>query len=153
MNEGVALSQLADILPPSVPSGSDWMLLIIAGFICLVVIVALLWFAKKRYSRRSDLPAREALRKLAALRAAWQARSISDREAAYRLAALLRLGLALPQLTPQLHSAAMDNEQSWHETLAQLNALRYRDHIQSTLSPQCFDRAERWLAAAQREAR
>jgi len=153
VNEGVALSQLADILPPLAPSGPDWMLLIIAGFVCLVVIVTLPWFVKKHYSRRSGLPAREALRRLAALRSAWQARTISDREAAYRLATLLRLGLALPQLAPQLRPAAVGNEQWWHETLAQLNALRYRDRAPSTLPPQCFDRAERWLAAAQRKVR
>lgn len=153
MNEGVALSQLADILPPPAPSGPDWMLLVMAGFVCLVVMVTLLWFVKKYHSRRGDFPAREALRKLAALRAAWQARTISDREAAYRLATLLRLGLALPQLTPQHRPAAVDNEPSWRETLTQLQALRYSDHASSSLSPHCFDCAERWLAAAQREAR
>jgi hypothetical protein len=153
MNEGVALSQLADILPPPAPSGPDWILLLVVAVVCLIAVAALLWFVKKHYLRSSGSPAREALRRLAALRAAWQARTISDREAAYRLAALLRLGLALPQLAPQLRPAAVDNEQWWHETLAQLNALRYRDHAPSTLPSHCFDRAERWLAAAQREAR
>ena len=153
MNEGVALSQLADILPPPAPDGASWMLLVAGSIVVIVAVLALVWFVKKHRPRKITLPAREAQQRLRTLRAAWQARAISDREAAYRLATLLRLGLALPQLAPQLRPAAVDNEQWWHETLTQLNALRYRDHAPSTLPPQCFDRAERWLAAAQRQAR
>lgn len=149
MNEGVALKQLADILPPPAPGDWSWLPAVVAA-IAMLAAVGLLWFVKKRRARRGNLSAREARQRLAALRAAWQIRAVSDREAAYRLATLLRLGLALPQLTPQLRPNAVDNEPAWHETLAQLNALRYRDHTPATLPPQCFDHAEQWLAAAQR---
>lgn len=153
MNEGVALQQLADILPPPAPGGASWMLLVVGSAIVIVAALALVWFVKKHRPRKHNLPAREAQLRLRTLRAAWQAHTVSDREAAYRLATLLRLGLSLPQLTTQLRPAAVDNEQSWHETLTHLQALRYRDQATSNLPPQLFDRAERWLAAALREAR
>jgi hypothetical protein len=150
MNEGVALSQLADILPPPAPGGWIWLPAVVAAIVMLAA-VALLWFVKKHRARRGDIPAREARQRLAALRAAWQARTLSDREAAYRLATLLRLGLSLPQLAPQSRPPAVDDATAWRDTLGELHTLRYRGQGIS-LSPQCFDRAEHWLAAAQRGA-
>jgi hypothetical protein len=154
MKEGVALSQLADILPPPAPGGPDWMLLVLVGIICCVLAAALLvWFRKKRLSKQLNLPAREARRRLAALRSAWQSHTLSDREAAYRLATLLRLGLALPQLNTQVPPSMVEDHTSWRETLEQLHALRYRDEAGLSLSSQCFEYTARWLAAAQRQAR
>ena len=150
MKEGVALSQLADILPPPAPIGADWLLLGMIGGICAVIVAALLWFIKKHYSPRSNSPAREARRRLAALRDEWQSRTLTDREAAYRLAALLRLGLALPQLSTRAKPSTVEDETPWRETLEQLQALRYRNEAATGLSEQCFERAEHWLAAAQR---
>jgi hypothetical protein len=153
MKEGVALSQLADILPPPAPVGPDWLLLGTIGGICALMVAALLWFIKKHYSPRSNSPAREARLRLATLRSTWQSHSITDREAAYRLATLLRLGLAVPQLSMQQHPRVVENDAAWRETLEQLHALRYRDQPGLSLSSQCFDHAEHWLAAAQRLAR
>lgn len=152
MNEGVALSQLADILPPPAPGGPGWLLLVVAGSVCLATVAALVWVVKKQSTRRGGLPAREAQRRLAALRRAWQSHTLTDREAAYRLATLLRLGLALPQLSAHARPSAVEDETQWRETLEHLQALRYRDQTPSSLSPQFFERAERWLAAAQRQA-
>ena len=153
MKEGVALSQLADILPPPAPGGPDWMLVIVVGIICVLAATVLVWFWKKHHSQRMNLPAREARRRLAALRSAWQSHTLSDREAAYRLATLLRLGLALPQLNTQDRPSMVEDDAAWRETLEQLHALRYRDQAGLNLSSQCFERAARWLAAAQRQAR
>ena len=148
MKEGVALKQLADVLPPPPPS-SAWILWVVAGVTALVAATVLLWVMSKRRSRQGDIPAREAQRRLAALRSAWQSQVISDREAAYRLATLLRLGLGLSQLAPQLKPTAVEDDTAWYDTLGELQALRYRDRS-NPLSPRCFDRAEQWLAAAQR---
>ena len=153
MKEGAALSQLADILPPPAPGGPDWLLLGMIGGICVLIVAALLWFIRKHYSPRSNSPAREARRRLAALRSAWQSHALSDREAAYRLATLLRLGLAVPQLTAHARPSTVADETPWRETLEQLQALRYRNEATTGLSEQCFERAERWLAAAQRQVR
>ena len=150
MKEGVALSQLADILPPPPPSGLDWMLL---GIVCLLVTVIGLWFMRKRLSRKTPSSAREAQRRIKALSTAWQAHKLSDREAAYRLATLLRMGLTLPQLSAHVRPNTVEDEVTWRETLEQLHALRYQDHPKSSLSNQCFERAERWLAAAQKQGR
>ena len=152
MKEGVALSQLADILPPPAPGGPDWMLIIFVGIICILAAAVLVWFWKKHHSQRINLPAREARRRLVTLRSAWQSHTISDREAAYRLATLLRLGLALPQLNTQDRPSMVEDDTSWRETLEQLYTLRYRDQAGLSLSSQCFERAARWLAAAQRQA-
>lgn len=150
MKEGVALSQLADILPPPPPSGLDWILL---GIVCLLVAVGSLWFLKKRLSRKAPSPARQAQRRIKALSTAWQAHKLSDREAAYRLATLLRMGLTLPQLSAHVRPNAVEDDVTWRETLKQLHALRYQDHPNSSLSNQYFERAERWLAAAQKQGR
>ena len=150
MKEGVALSQLADILPPPVPGGPDWMQLVIAGMVCLAAAALGLWFMKRRLARQGNSSAQAARRHLAALRKEWQAHSVTDREAAYRLATLLRLGLALPQLNAQSCPNAVKDEKSWRETLGHLHALRYDDKSVSSLSPRSFDLAERWLAAARR---
>jgi hypothetical protein len=153
MKEGVALSQLADILPPPAPGGPDWMLLVLVGIVCVLAAAVIVWFWKKHHSRRIILPAREARQRLAALRSAWQSHTLSDREAAYRLATLLRLGLALPQLNMQDRPNMVEDDASWRETLELLHALRYRDQAGLSLSSQCFERAARWLAAAHRQAR
>jgi len=151
MNEEEALQKLADILPPPAPGGANWMWLV--GAIVIVAALGLVWFVKRHRPRKPALPAREARQRLVALRAAWQSHTVSDREAAYRLATLLRLGLSLPQLTPQARPTVVEDDALWHEMLTQLHALRYRDHASSAFSPQLFDHAERWLASAQREAR
>jgi type II secretory pathway pseudopilin PulG len=150
MKEGVALEQLADILPPPAPGGADWVLLVMAIVIVSVAALGLLWFVKRRRARQQDVPTHEAQQRLKALRAAWQARTLSDREAAYRLATVLRLGLSLPQLAPHARPAAVDDAAAWHDTLKELQTLRYRNQSSATLSPRCFDRAALWLAAAQR---
>lgn len=153
MNEDIALQKLADILPPPAPSGPGWLLIVTAIAVAVVAIFTIVWFVKKHRLHKSVLPAHEAQQRLTALRNAWQARTVSDREAAYRLATLLRLGLVLPQLTPQIRPAVVDDALTWNETLTRLHELRYRDQASFTLSPQFFDRAEQWLAAALREAR
>jgi len=153
MKQGVALSQLADILPPPSPGGPDWLLLMVLGGVCVVIVAAVLWFIKKHSSLRSNSPAREARRRLGTLRTAWQSHTLTDREAAYRLATLLRLGLAVPQLDAQQPPSVVEDDNTWRETLQQLNVLRYRDQPRLSLSSHCFDRAEHWLTTAQRQAR
>jgi hypothetical protein len=151
MKEGVALEQLADILPPPAPGGAGWVLLLMGVIVVSVATLGLLWFVKRRRARQQDVPTHEAQQRLKALRAAWQARTLSDREAAYRLATVLRLGLSLPQLAPQLRPAAVDDAAAWHDTLKVLQTLRYRNLTSATRSPHCFDRVALWLTAAQRE--
>jgi len=151
MNEGVALQQLADVLPPPAPDGY-W----IAWFLVLVVVTAAAggwWRMRRRRTRDGLAPAHEARRRLRALRDAWQSQSVADRDAAYRLANLLRLGLRLPQLTPERRPATVADAGAWERTLTELHALRYRRAVGSALSARCFDLADEWLATAQREAR
>ncbi len=153
MKEGVALSQLADILPPPPPGGPDWFVVVGIGLACLVAVIALLWFIKKRHAPRTVSSSREARQKLAALHSAWQSHTVSDREAAYRLATLLRLGLALPQLDALERPPMVEDDKAWRETLQQLHTLRYRQQAGLTLSSHCFEHAKRWLTVAHRRIR
>lgn len=150
MKEGVTLNQLADILPPSAP-GVGWMLPVIAVAAILAAILVLIGLMNKRRTRHAESPPHQARRRLAALRDAWQAKQISDREAAYHLATLLRLGLGLPQLAPAWRPAAVEDSAAWLDTLTELHTLRYRNRAEASLSSRSFDRAEQWLAAAQHE--
>jgi hypothetical protein len=147
MKEGVALRQLADVLPPPAPGLGEWLPFIFAA--AILTAAALFWWLRKPRSPHGNASAREARRRLDRLRAEWHSQTVSDREAAYRLAALLRLGLRLPQLAPLLCPPSVKDVVAWEETLRELHALRYRRGT-PRLSPQCFDRAEQWLAAAQR---
>lgn len=151
MKPDVALQQLADVLPPPAPG---WGWAISAAIVAILLTIAASWWWMRRRRRPDrDIPARAARLRLRALRIAWQSRAVDDREAAYRLATLLRLGLGLPQLTSPLRPAAITDARDWDRVLGELDRLRYRDDAGSALSPDCFDRAERWLAAPQREGR
>lgn len=150
MKEDVALQQLADVLPPPAPDGY-WMLPVIVLVIALAA-AGVWWWTRRRRTAGSDAPACEARRRLRELRSAWQAQAVPDREAAYRLATLLRLGLRLPQLSTELRPTMISDPSAWERTLAELHVLRYRHAVGSALSIQCFDHADEWLAAAQREA-
>jgi len=145
MKEGVALKQLADVLPPPAPGTGAWLLWLTIPVI-IIAVVALFWFMRKHQSPRGNTSSREARRRLATLRHAWQSKTINDRDAAYRLATLLRLGFGLPQLTPQHCPDAID-EIAWRETLKELHGLRYRNANPPALSSRCFERAEQWLTA------
>lgn len=149
MKQGVALQQLADVLPPPAP-GWGWAIAAASVAVLLTVAVSWWWMSSRRRSDR-DIAAPEARLRLRELRMAWRSRQVDDREAAYRLATLLRLGLGLTQLTSSLRPAAIAEARDWDRTLRELDRLRYCDAIGTALSPDCFDRAERWLAAAQRE--
>lgn len=148
MKEGLALQQLADVLPPPAP-GWGWVWIIMTALLVLPV-AALWWWMRIRRARYHNAPAREARRRLDQLRSAWQSQTVDDREAAYRLAALLRLGLGIAQLTAHHRPAAVTDSKAWERTLGELHALRYRHLAGPALSADCFRYAEAWLAAAQR---
>jgi len=146
VKEGLALQQLADVLPPPAP-GWGWL---ITTALVAAPAAALWWLMRIRRARHPNAPAREARRRLNQLRIAWQSKAVDDREAAYRLAALLRLGLGIGQLTAQHRPAAVTDAKAWDRTIGELHALRYRHLSAPSLSAECFRHAEAWLAAAQR---
>ena len=149
MTREEALQKLADVIPPAAPvdTAEGWF-----GAAAAAVIIATVAGAWRWRRQRAALPAQLAPRlaaqtQLQNLRAQWQAKTIDDRDAAYRLAAILRLGLALPHLPEAPPPAAADDAALWRETLRQLRELRYTAGGAPPLSASLFDHAQRWLAA------
>lgn len=148
MTENEALQKLADVIPPAAPDDTTWWL----GVSAVVVIVAtaaaaVLWWRKWPARAVALSPHIAAQTQLQQLRTSWEAKTIGDRDAAYRLAAILRLGLALPQLSDAPPLAAADDAALWRETLRQLRELRYTAASAAPMSAAIFDHAHRWLAA------
>lgn len=149
MTRDEALQKLADVIPPPAPDDTAGWWLGAAAAAVIIATVAGAWrWRRKRAARPAQLAPRLAAQtQLQNLRAHWQAKTIDDRDAAYRLAAILRLGLALPHLPEAPPPVAADDAALWRETLRQLRELRYTAAGAPPLSASLFDHAQRWLAA------
>lgn len=130
------LQRLADIEPPPAP---DWHPLLLTGAIFLVLaLLPLVW----RFARRTPAPRRTALQRLRQLERQWRQGCCSERETAYRLAAILRLGLELESLRTTSEPA---RGREWQQFIEQLDELRYRPQSTGRLSTELFHKARRWL--------
>ncbi len=145
------LNRLADIELPAPP---DWQpLLITSGIItaCLLAIVTWLYIRRRKTPHADNKvtgyasPALTAQIKLQQLINNWQSHAISEREAAYQLTTLLRLGMNLPQFTPDCPAHLASEQQAWHETAMICTSLRYQKTSTIRLSLEIFQRAEQWL--------
>ena len=128
------VQRLADIAPPPPP---DWRPLW-WGAAALLLLLALGFLFMRRPGRPD--PRRLALRRLDCLERDWRKGHCPDRQAAYRLAALLRLGLGLTDLR---HPPLPDDE--WQAFIARLDAVRYRPAPTVRLEEAQFLLARRWL--------
>ncbi len=148
MNNGDALTKLADIIPPAPPAPLAWWpWLIAAFFIAALAVFAWWWRSRRRAVAASPLDRRvEALAALNNLHEEWTAKRIDDRDAAYRLATVLRLGLGLAQLSDEPPPVAVNEAPLWRDALAQLNRQRYPAARGQALPPALFEHARRWLA-------
>jgi hypothetical protein len=151
VTDSAALATLADIELPAPP---EWrpLILFAIGLLVLIGMLTGLWFSLRRRGQTAGTPPTrpslqaEALTRLAALRKAWETGIIDDREAGFRLGAMLRLGLGLPQLhaTPPPGSA---DPLHWTQFVDELRQVRYRPD-RRRLTPAHFDQARDWLCAA-----
>lgn len=149
--DSTALTTLADIelpIPPALPSPVLFVLAILA--VAAVIAALLLWQRRSAAHGQAPEPLRlpvgqQALRRLATLKTSWASGSIDDREAGFRLCALLRLGLGLPQIDGSHPPAGVDDGR-WRAFVTRLNEIRYRpQHPPVTVS--LFEQAQDWLAA------
>ncbi len=148
MNSDDTLQRLADIIPPAPPAATPWWLWLLAAlaFIAIAALVAG-WIDRRRHRRATpadDLRG-DALAALNVLRQTWEAKQIDDRDAAYRLATVLRRGLGLAQLSDDHPPAVVNDAPLWRDTLQQLNRQRYRPRREQPLPPELFEHARRWL--------
>lgn len=149
------LSRLADIeLPPVAPWALYEGVATVFGLaLILALLGGLIGYAIGKHLRSRLRPAMaeaatpaspidDALMRLDALTTAWQAGNIKEREAAYRLVTLLRLGLGLPQLPPK--APAGIPQAAWESLLDHCSALRYRPGA-AGLDAQMFSQVRAWL--------
>lgn len=149
MNGDDTLQRLADIIPPAPPAATPWWLWLLAALASIAIVALVAWRITRR--RRRTAPSGDlrgdALAALNALRSAWEAKQIDDRDAAYRLATVLRRGLGLAQLSDDNPPAAINDAPLWRDTLQQLDRQRYRRQRERPLPPELFERVHRWLTA------
>ena len=144
------LNRLADIELPAPP---DWQPLLTASgtiiiALMLIVLVRLYILRRKKnsiYNNKNSDPALTARLKLQQLIKNWKSHTLTDREAAYQLTTLLRLGLGLPQITPLSPPHLAADQQAWQETVSLCTRLRYHPTSGMQLSLEVFQRAEQWL--------
>jgi hypothetical protein len=144
------LNRLADIELPAPP---DWQPLLMASGVIIIALMLIIFtrlYIRHGKTSRTEIdahldPALAARLKLQQLIQDWQSQAISDREAAYRLTTLLRLGLDLPQLTPTCPPHIAADQHAWQDTLRLCANLRYQETSALRLTPEIFQRVEQWL--------
>lgn len=144
------LSQLADVELPLPPNWLPW-LAAMAGAVTLGI---LLWWLAFRFRRPPRQPGtRHAVavdpeQELERLLSRWHRSEISTREMAYRLAAVLRLGLQLPQLDSQPPACIASYRERWTELVRDLSAMRYQSVAERELHPDVLPLIRTWLREA-----
>ncbi len=136
------LQRLADIAPPP---PLHWQALDAFALLALALGLPLAFVLYRRLRARPAGPRRQALRRLRRLEADWRGGRCDDRQAAYRLATLLRLGLGLSSLDEAPLPA-----REWRPFLDLLEALRYRPTPTRRLEEAHFRQARRWLTTTRR---
>ncbi len=145
------LIRMADI---EVPSPPDWTPALLSGMLIillLVLVIALAWWWRKTARAQQhhpvikhELPAHH---QLEILQAQWQSGSLPDREAAYRLATILRLGLGLSQLTANCPKHLCHKKKAWLSAIAFLDNIRYQKQTTAPITLELFEHAGHCLSA------
>jgi hypothetical protein len=146
------LAALADIELPDAPgsAGSALLAIVIAAAVVALSVAIVLRHRQGKHEPippQSPAPGREARRRLDALHADWLAGELDDREAAYRICAVLRIGLHLAQLMPSRPPPHIQADE-WAGIVERLQILRYRPAGRG-LDEKVFERIAGWLAAAE----
>ncbi len=145
MNETIPFDILADIELPNEPNWySEITLAVIASSLFLILIV---WRIGQRKALQQTKPETiNAEQVFNDILDKHQSANISQREAAFRIATVLRLSLKLPQLTTQAPERLKDEQSLWCTTIQQLEALRYQHNCDTRLSPELTQQVRRWIA-------
>jgi len=144
MNETIPLNILADIELPNEPSWySEIILVIIASSLLLSLIV---WrIMKRKPLRQTQFETISPEQVFNDIIAQHQSTKINQREAAFRIATVLRLSLNMPQLTLQAPDILQHEQTLWRKTIQQLEQLRYQHNGDAPLSPELTQQVRRWI--------
>ena len=140
--------QLAGIeLPPE----ADWSSLIwaITGLVIAITIISLIAW-KKNQARSSKNLSDQAPQRLKQIQQQWQSGELDQRNTAYQLATLLRLGLGLKQLDQHTPAQLADQQIEWQATIQRLQMLRYQADSKARLDEETFITIQDWLKMAAR---
>lgn len=135
--------QLAGIELPPQP---NWWPLIwtVLGVIFVALMIALLIWRKKKAVTHKTL-ADEAPQRLKQIQQQWQSGELDQRNSAYQLATLLRLGLGLKQLDHNTPAQLADHQIEWQATIQRLQQLRYQADSDARLDEEVFATIAAWL--------
>lgn len=142
---GNPLNRLADIDLPAPP---DWQPLLTALGAAIVLAAALAWLAWRLWRHPGAPPPRQAAAQIDAVRRRWETGQIDDREASYRLASAIRLGLGMDQLDEHCPPALAAQAAQWRTIMTRLTALRYEPRPAARLRAEDFADLKTWLSAA-----
>ena len=135
--------QLAGIELPPEP---DWWPLIwtIAGLVMVTLIIALVVWRKSKTKKHQTL-ADEAPQRLKQIQQQWQSGELDQRNTAYQLATVLRIGLNLKQLDHSTPESLADQQLQWQTTIKLLQQLRYQADSTVRLTDETFATIQHWL--------
>lgn len=138
------LGRLADIEMPPLPSWTEFWLVCAVVAVSLAMITGLAVYFYQRYQRSPPPICVTAQEKLMSLFEHWKTQQLSEREVAFRLATLLRLGLGQTQLRecPQGNVIKQDD---WLRIMRVLNEVRYTQRATMQLSEDIFHIVGIWL--------
>jgi len=145
MNEAIPFNMLADIELPNEPSWYSEIILVVIASGLLLLLIA--WrIMKRKPLRQIQLETINPEQVFNDILAQHQSTKINQREAAFRIATVLRLSLKLPQLTLQAPEILQHEQTLWHQTIQQLEQLRYQHNCDAPLSPELTQQVRRWIA-------
>lgn len=144
------LARLADIELPAPPHWQPWITGMAAAVTVIAAVAGLGIYLWRRRGTTSISPRQQTLTQIDGLLQAWRRAQLDDREASYRLAALLRLGLGLEQLDVHCPAALSHDKQQWGRTVTALQRLRYEQTPAAPLQEEEFARVKAWIATASR---
>ena len=142
------LIRMADIETPAPP---DWSPVLLSGMLIILLLVLAWWWRKTARAQQHHPVIKHELsahHQLETLQAQWQSGSLPDREAAYRLATILRLGLGLPQLTASCPKHLRHDEKAWQSTIVFLDNIRYQKQTTAPMTLELFEHAGHCLSVA-----
>ena len=135
MKDTDIIAQLADIQPPPAPESGTWIAVIVTA---LAVTVALIYLYRYRLRDRPAQPVSQnvclaALERLEQLEQEWLAGQVDDRQTAFLIATLLRLGLDQAQWPGPVDTTIEDR--AFSETLSKI---RYEPSPDAALKQDVF---------------